>query len=56
MLDGPKIALMSIITHVVGFITANLSIITAIVLNLVAYYKIFLCIKDLIGHIREKAV
>ena len=52
ILDGPKIAMMSIITHAVGFITANLSLITAIVLNLIAYYKIFLCIKDLISHLR----
>jgi hypothetical protein len=54
-LDGPKIAMMSIVTHVVGFITANLSIATAIILNLIAYYKIFLCIKDLISHLRERA-
>jgi len=52
ILDGPKIAMMSIITHAVGFVTANLSLITAIVLNLIAYYKIFLCIKDLISHLR----
>lgn len=55
MMDGPKIAMMSIVTHVVGFVTANLSIFTAIVLNLIAYYKIFLCIKDLISHLRERA-
>lgn len=54
-MDGSKIAMMSIVTHAVGFITANLSLITAIVLNLIAYYKIFLCIKDLIFHLREKA-
>ena len=53
--DGAKIAMMSIITHAVGFITANLSIIVAIILNLVAYYKIFLCLKDLIAHLRERA-
>jgi hypothetical protein len=52
MMDGPKVAMMSIVTHVVGFITANLSIIVAIVLNLIAYYKIFLCIKDLIAHLK----
>ena len=50
VLDGPKVAMMSIVAHVVGFITANLSIFTAIILNLIAYYKIFLCIKDLISH------
>lgn len=48
-------AIMSIVAHVIGFITANLSIITAIILNLIAYYRIFLCIKDLISHIRQKA-
>jgi len=52
MMDGSKVAMMSIVTHAVGFITANLSLITAIVLNLVAYYKIFLCIKDLISHLK----
>ena len=54
VLDGPKVAMMSIVAHVVGFITANLSIFTAIILNLIAYYKIFLCIKDLISHIKDK--
>ena len=54
-MDGGKIAVMSIITHALGFITANLSLITAIVLNLIAYYKIFQCIKDLIAHIADKA-
>jgi len=52
ILDGPKIAMMSIVAHAVGFVTANLSLITAIILNLIAYYKIFLCIKDLISHLR----
>lgn len=55
ILDGPKVAMMSIVAHAVGFVTANLSLITAIVLNLIAYYKIFLCIKDLITHLRSKA-
>ncbi len=53
--DGAKVAMMSIVAHAVGFITANLSIVTAIILNLVAYYKIFLCIKDLISHLKERA-
>ena len=52
IMDGSKVAMMSIITHAVGFITANLSLITAIVLNLIAYYKIFLYIKNLISHLR----
>jgi hypothetical protein len=55
MLDGSKIDMMSIVTHAVGFITANLSLIAAIILNLVAYYNIFMCIKDLLSHIAQRA-
>lgn len=55
ILDGSKIAMMSIVTHAIGFIFANISLIVAIILNLVAYYNIFLCIKDLLAHIAEKA-
>jgi hypothetical protein len=44
IMDAAKITAISITTHAFGFITANLSIIIAIVLNIVAYYKIFLCI------------
>jgi hypothetical protein len=55
ILDGSRVAMMSIVAHAVAFITANLSLLTAIVLNLIAYFKIFLCIKDLISHLREKA-
>lgn len=47
---------MSIITHGIGFLTANLSLIIAIVLNLVAYYKIFECLRDLVVHLKAKAV
>lgn len=54
VIDGSKIDAMSIITHAVGFITANLSIILAIVLNLYAYYKIFMCIYELVQHVKEK--
>jgi hypothetical protein len=43
---------MSIATHAFGFISANLSIIVAIVLNIVAYYKIFLCIYELYQHLK----
>ena len=50
-----KLNAMTIATHIVGFITANLSIIIAIILNLIAYYKIFMCFKDLISHLKEKA-
>jgi hypothetical protein len=46
---------MSIATHAVGFITANLSLIVAIILNLIAYYKIFMCLYDLYKHLQEKA-
>lgn len=54
VIDGSKIDAMSIITHAVGFITANLSIILAIVLNLYAYFKIFMCIYELVQHVKEK--
>lgn len=43
---------MSIATHFIGFLTANISIIAAIILNLIAYYKIFICIKDLVAHLK----
>ena len=54
-LNPVKINIMSIVAHSVGFIMANLSIILAIVLNLVAYYKIIMCLKDLYTHLKEKA-
>jgi len=41
---GNKIDLMSIITHSLGFLMANASLAIAIVLNLIAYYKIIMCI------------
>jgi hypothetical protein len=41
MLNGASISIMSIIAHGIGFLTANLSLVIAIVLNLIAYYKIF---------------
>ncbi len=52
MLNGSTIAIMSIITHAIGFIMANISLIAAILLNLIAYYKIFCCIKDLYSHLK----
>lgn len=52
--DGSKISAMSIVTHAVGFITANLSLILAIILNLIAYYKIFMCLRELYLHLKEK--
>lgn len=51
-LDSVKISIMSIIAHAFGFISANLSIIVAIVLNIVAYYKIFMCIYELYQHLK----
>lgn len=42
--DSAKITVMSIAAHAIGFITANLSLVIAIILNLIAYYKIFMCI------------
>jgi hypothetical protein len=47
---------MSIATHAVGFITANLSLIIAIILNIIAYYKIFMCLYELYKHLQEKAI
>ncbi len=52
IMDAAKISGMSIATHAFGFISANLSIIVAIVLNIVAYYKIFLCIYELYQHLK----
>lgn len=43
-IDSARVTAMSIVTHAVGFITANLSIVIGIILNLYAYYKIFMCI------------
>ena len=43
-IDSARVTAMSIVPHAVGFITANLSIVIGIILNLYAYYKIFMCI------------
>lgn len=53
-LNGSQVAAMSIATHFIGFIMANLSLITAIVLNLIAYYQIIKCFYDLYQHLVEK--
>lgn len=53
-LDSSKVTAMSIVTHAFGFLSANLSIVIAIVLNIVAYYKIFMCIYELVQHLKEK--
>ncbi len=50
--DSTKVSAMSIASQAVGFITANLSLIIAIILNLIAYYKIFMCIFDLYKHLK----
>ncbi len=55
VLDGSKIGIMSIIAHGVGFIMANLSLVVAIVLNLIAYYKIFMCVYELVKHLQHRA-
>lgn len=52
--DSLKVTAMSIAAHAVGFLTANLSLIIAIILNLIAYYKIFMCLYDMVKHLREK--
>lgn len=51
---GNKIDLMSIITHSLGFVMANLSLVIAIILNLIAYYKVIRCIWDLAKHLKER--
>lgn len=48
------VSVMSIITHGLGFLSANLSLVIAIVLNLIAYYKIIKCIYELVQHLRAK--
>lgn len=50
--SGSKVSAISIGAHAIGFITANLSIIIAIILNLIAYYKIFMCIYDMYKHLK----
>jgi hypothetical protein len=55
LLNGASISIMSIIAHGIGFLTANSSLVIAIVLNLIAYYKIFECIRDLVLHLKTKA-
>lgn len=52
--DSAKVTAMSIAAQAIGFITANLSLIIAIILNLIAYYKIFMCIYDLYKHLVAK--
>ena len=54
-MDGSTISAMSIVTHSFGFITANLSLLVAIILNLIAYYKIIMCLYELYKHLKEKA-
>lgn len=40
-------------SQAVGFIASNLSLIIAIILNLVAYYRIFMCFYELYKHLKE---
>lgn len=51
---GDKVDLMSIITHSLGFLMANASLVIAIILNLIAYYKIIMCVWELVKHLRAK--
>ena len=53
-ISAVQVSAMSIATQAIGFLTANLSIIVAIILNIYAYYKIFMCIYGLVQHLREK--
>ena len=55
VVGGANISVMSIVAHAVGFIMANLSLLIAIILNLIAYYKIFMCLYELYKHLKEKA-
>jgi hypothetical protein len=48
------INVISIIVHVFGFLTANVSLIIAIILNLIAYYNIIICLKDLLAHLKDR--
>jgi hypothetical protein len=54
-MGGNSTNIISIIVHIFGFLTANTSILIAIILNLFAYYKIIICLKDLISHLKNKA-
>lgn len=51
---GNKIDIMSIITHTLGFVMANLSLVIAIILNLIAYFKVIMCLWELGKHLKEK--
>ena len=52
--NASLISVVSIITHSVGFLSANLSLLLAIILNLIAFYKIFKCIYGLVQHLKNK--
>jgi len=51
-LDATAVSAMSIVTQAIGFLTANISLIIAIVLNIIAYYHIFRCLYDLVVVLR----
>lgn len=55
-INGSTVAVMSIITHAIGFVLANSTLVIAIILNIMAYYTIFCCIVDLVKHLRNKAI
>ena len=51
--DGSKTSATSIVTHALGPITTNLSVILVIILNLVAYFIIFKCLRELYLRLKE---
>lgn len=55
-IGGASVTAMSVVTHAVGFIIANSSLLIAIILNIMSYYTIFCCIYDLIQHLKNKVV
>ena len=51
-LDATAVSAMSIVTQAVGFLTTNITLIIAIVLNIITYYHIFRCLSDLVVVLR----
>jgi hypothetical protein len=52
--SGSTVAAMSVVTHAIGFILANSTLVIAIILNIMSYYTIFCCIVDLVKHLKNK--
>lgn len=53
MSGSARTSAFTIGSQAVGFIAANISIIVAIILNLIAYYKIFMCFYELYKHLKK---